>query len=113
MGVPDNILLKPDRLSESEWEIMRKHPLYAYQLLSSIVYLHPALDIPYGHHEKWDGRAVTRKAFPVQIFPWQHGFLLLWIVFDALTSDRVYRSAMSHEYTINYIQEQSGKHFDP
>ncbi len=55
MGIPDAILLKPGKLTEAEWEVMRRHPVFAYELLSSIAYLRPALDIPHYHHEKWDG----------------------------------------------------------
>ncbi len=60
MGIPDQILLKPGKLTEQEWEIMKKHPVYAYQMLSRIEYLRPALDIPYCHHEKWDGSGYPR-----------------------------------------------------
>ena len=112
MGVPDNILMKPDRLSEGEWEIMRKHPVYALKLLSPIDYLHPALDIPYGHHEKWDGSGYPQGLSGKEI-PLAARIFAVVDVFDALTSDRVYRSALSREYAISYIQEQSGKHFDP
>ncbi|HKY53150.1 MAG TPA: HD domain-containing phosphohydrolase, partial [Anaerolineales bacterium] len=60
MGVPDHILLKADELTSEEWEKMRKHPEFAYEMLSSIRYLQPALDIPYCHHEKWDGTGYPR-----------------------------------------------------
>ena len=60
MGVPDSILLKPGELTAEEWEIMRQHPKLAYDMLSPITYLRPALDIPYCHHEKWDGTGYPR-----------------------------------------------------
>ncbi len=112
MGVPDSILLKPGPLSEHEWEIMRQHPAYAFQMLSPINYLRRALDIPYCHHERWDGsgypRGLTGESIPL--------FARLFAVvdvFDALTSDRPYRSAWSREKVRQYIQQQAGRHFDP
>ena len=60
MGIPDAILLKPGPLNETEWEIMRRHPPYAYEMLSSVAYLRPALEIPYAHHERWDGSGYPR-----------------------------------------------------
>ncbi|MFL7867617.1 MAG: GAF domain-containing protein, partial [Anaerolineales bacterium] len=61
MGVPDRILLKPDTLTDEEWKIMQKHPIFAYEMLSPISFLRPALDIPYCHHERWDGTGYPRK----------------------------------------------------
>lgn len=60
MGVPDNILLKPDKLTDDEWKIMRQHPQLAFEMLASITFLRPALDIPNCHHEKWDGTDYPR-----------------------------------------------------
>ncbi|MFZ5888984.1 MAG: HD-GYP domain-containing protein [Chloroflexota bacterium] len=112
MGVPDEILLKPGKLTEEEWGIMRQHPQYAYDLLSPIAYLHPALDIPYCHHEKWDGSGYPRGLKSEEI-PLSARIFAVVDVWDALTSDRPYRKAWSKEKALEYLQEQSGKHFDP
>ncbi len=112
MGIPDHILLKPEPLSEEEWEVMRRHPEYAYQLLSTISFLHPALDIPYCHHEKWDGTGYPQGLRGKEI-PLAARIFTIADVWDALTSDRPYRDAWSEEKALGYIQEQSGKHFDP
>lgn len=112
MGIPDNILLKPGPLSPEEWEIMKKHPLYAYQMLSRIEYLRPALDIPYAHHEKWDGNGYPRGLKGEEI-PLSARIFAVVDVFDALTSDRPYRKAWTKDKAIAYIHQESGKHFDP
>jgi len=112
MGVPDNILLKPGSLTEDEWVIMRKHPLYAYEMLSPIAYLRPAMDIPYGHHEKWDGSGYPRGLKGEQI-PLAARIFAVIDVFDALTSDRPYREAWSRQKTLKHIKSGSGSHFDP
>lgn len=112
MGVPDNILLKPGSLTEDEWVVMRKHPQYAFDMLSTIKYLKNALDIPYCHHEKWDGSGYPRGLIRYQI-PLAARIFAIADVYDALTSDRPYRKAWSKEKTIEYILDQSGKHFDP
>ena len=112
MGVPDNILLKPDKLTDEEWEIMRKHPVFAYEMLSPIAYLQPALDIPHCHHEKWDGTGYPRGLKGEEI-PLVARIFTIVDVWDALTSDRPYRPAWTKERALNYVKEQSGKHFDP
>ena len=112
MGIPDSILLKPGKLTDEEWEIMRKHPVYAFEMLSSIDYLRPALDIPYCHHEKWDGSGYPRGLRGKQI-PLSARIFAVVDVHDALTSDRPYRKAWTKEKTLEHIEEQSGKHFDP
>ena len=112
MGVPDSILHKPGPLSEIEQEIMRQHPIYAYQMLSPIIYLKPALDIPYCHHERWDGSGYPRGLKGEDI-PLSARLFAVVDVFDALTSDRPYRKAWTHETVYRYIEGQSGKHFDP
>ncbi|MFZ5808225.1 MAG: HD domain-containing phosphohydrolase [Chloroflexota bacterium] len=112
LGVPDEILLKPDSLTEAEWEIMRCHPQLAYEMLSPIDYLRPALDIPYCHHEKWDGSGYPRGLRGDQI-PFPARLFAVVDVYDALTSDRPYRKAWSKESAIDYIRDQAGKHFDP
>ncbi|MDL1941429.1 GAF domain-containing protein [Chloroflexi bacterium CFX2] len=112
MGVPDNILLKPDKLTEAEWEIMRRHPQYAYEMLASIPYLRPALDIPYSHHEKWDGTGYPRGLSGTEI-PLAARLFAVVDVWDAITSDRPYRKKWTRQQALKYIREQSGKHFDP
>jgi HD-GYP domain-containing protein (c-di-GMP phosphodiesterase class II) len=112
MGVPDNILLKADSLTEEEWEKMRQHPVWAYEMLSSIRYLQPALDIPYCHHEKWDGSGYPRGLKGTEI-PIAARIFAVADVWDAITSDRPYRKGWSHEEALKYIEGQSGKYFDP
>jgi len=112
MGIPDDILLKPGALTEEEWVIMRKHPEYAFKMLSSISYLKRALDIPYCHHEKWDGTGYPRGLMSDDI-PLEARIFAVVDVWDALNSDRPYRKAWSQERIFGYIREQSGSHFDP
>ncbi|MGB9789219.1 MAG: HD domain-containing phosphohydrolase [Thermotoga caldifontis] len=112
MAIPDRILLKPDKLTKEEWNIMKMHPVYAYQMLSRINYLRPALDIPYSHHERWDGTGYPRGLKEEEI-PLSARIFAVVDVYDALTSDRPYRKAWSREKAIEYIKDQSGKQFDP
>jgi HD-GYP domain-containing protein (c-di-GMP phosphodiesterase class II) len=112
LGVPDEILRKAGPLTDEEWVIMRKHPQLAHDLLSSITYLQPALNIPYCHHEKWDGSGYPRGLKENQI-PLSARIFAVVDVWDALTSDRPYRAAWSEEKTLAYIQEQAGTRFDP
>ncbi|MDZ4132792.1 MAG: GAF domain-containing protein, partial [Dethiobacteria bacterium] len=112
MGIPDAILLKPGPLTEDEWVVMRKHPVYAYEMLAPIDYLHPALDIPYCHHEKFDGTGYPR-GLKGKVIPLAARIFAVTDVYDALTSDRPYRKAWSKEKTLSHIREGSGKHFDP
>jgi len=112
MGIPDEILRKPASLDEQEWVIMRQHPLYAYDMLSPISYLRPALDIPYCHHEKWDGSGYPRGLAGEQI-PLAARLFAVVDVYDALISDRPYREAWSRKRALEYIQQQAGQHFDP
>jgi HD-GYP domain-containing protein (c-di-GMP phosphodiesterase class II) len=111
MAVPDNILFKPGPLTPEEWEVMRRHPGYAYDLLSPIAYLHPALDIPYCHHEKWDGTGYPRGLRGEQI-PLSARIFAVADVWDALRSDRPYRPAWPDDRARAYIVEQAGKHFE-
>jgi response regulator RpfG family c-di-GMP phosphodiesterase len=112
LGVPDNVLLKPGTLTDEEWEIMRMHPQFARDWLTQIDYLRKALEIPYCHHEKWDGsgypRGLKGEAIPLasRIFAYAD-------VWDALTSDRPYRPAWPPEQALEYIRQNSGIHFDP
>jgi HD-GYP domain-containing protein (c-di-GMP phosphodiesterase class II) len=112
MGIPDSILLKTDKLNESEWTVMRRHPLVAYDILSSISYLKNALDIPHYHHERWDGTGYPRGLKGDQI-PLAARIFAVVDVWDALTSDRPFRRAWTRERALQYIREESGKHFDP
>lgn len=112
MGIPDRILLKEDRLTDEEWIIMRKHPVYAYDLLSRIAYLRQAIDIPYCHHEKWDGTGYPRGLRGEQI-PLTARIFAVVDVWDALCSDRPYRKAWPKKEIVEYIRSIAGFHFDP
>jgi HD-GYP domain-containing protein (c-di-GMP phosphodiesterase class II) len=112
MGIPDSILLKPGPLTPSEWEIMRQHPVHAYEMLKAIDYLEPALEIPYCHHEKWDGNGYPRGLIGKNI-PMSARIFAVADVWDALTSDRPYRFAWPEHQALEYIQMESGRHFDP
>ena len=112
LGIPDAILFKRDKLSPEEWEIMQKHPEYAYEMLSSIHYLKPALPIPYLHHEKWDGSGYPLGLRGEQI-PLEARIFAVVDVWDALLSDRPYRKAWTVERALEYIQTLAGSHFDP
>ena len=112
MGVPDDILHKPDKLTEDEWKLMRLHPQLAYDMLSPINYLRPALDIPYCHHEKWDGTGYPRGLKGEEI-PLAARLFAVVDVWDALRSDRPYRGGWPEEKVQAHIRGQAGKHFDP
>ncbi len=112
LGIPDAILLKPGKLTSDEWEVMRRHPVHAYEWLSDIPYLESALDIPYCHHEKWDGTGYPRGLKGTEI-PLAARLFAVVDVWDALTSDRPYRQGMSASEAREYILAQSGVHFDP
>lgn len=112
MGVPDAILRKPGLLTMEERKIMEQHPIYAFNLLKSIDYLQPALDIPHLHHEKWDGTGYPYGLKGEQI-PLSARLFAIVDVYDALSSDRPYRKAWDKETVFNFIKEQKGKHFDP
>jgi PAS domain S-box-containing protein len=112
MGIPDSILLKPGRLTEDEWVVMRLHPLYAYQLLSGIPYLQPALSIPYCHHEAWDGSGYPQGLFGEEI-PLAARIFAVVDVWDALGNNRIYRPAWPRSEIIRYLRAQAGKSFDP
>jgi len=112
MAIPDSILRKKGPLSEEEWSVMHKHPEFAYKFLVNIDFLIPALDIPYCHHERWDGSGYPRGLKGMDI-PLAARIFTIVDVYDAMTSNRPYRKALSHEDALQYIQEQSGKFFDP
>ena len=112
LGVPDYILFKAGQLSDEEMAAMQKHPQYAYDMLSPIAFLRPATDIPYCHHEKWDGSGYPR-GLKGEVIPLSARIFAVIDVWDALCSDRPYRPAWSKEKARAYIKAQSGKHFDP
>ncbi len=110
--VPDSILFKPGALDEEEWKVMHKHPETAFYLLRKIDYLLKAIDIPYCHHEKWDGTGYPRKLKGKEI-PLAARFFSIIDVWDALLSDRSYRNAWTPEKAREFIHQSSGSHFDP
>ncbi|HSB00927.1 MAG TPA: HD domain-containing phosphohydrolase, partial [Anaerolineales bacterium] len=112
MGIPDIILHKPDELNEQEQQIMRRHPQLAYDMLEPIAYLRDSLNIPYCHHEKWDGTGYPRGLSGTQI-PLEARLFAVVDVWDAVTSNRPYRQGWSRKKALEYIREESGKHFDP
>jgi len=112
MGIPDGILLKPGPLTSEEWDEMKKHPFYAYEMLDPIAYLRPALDIPIGHHEKWDGSGYP-KGLKGEKIPLAARIFSVIDVWDALCSDRPYRKGSGYIEVINYIKEHSDVSFDP
>jgi putative nucleotidyltransferase with HDIG domain len=112
MAIPDGILLKPGDLTTEERILIQKHPDYAYEMLSPIKFLLPALDIPYCHHEKWDGSGYPRKLKGEEI-PFAARIFSVVDVWDALVSDRPYRKGLEPEGVKKSIREGSGTHFDP
>jgi len=112
IGISDSILKKPGKLTADEWIEMQKHPQFAYEMLSPIEYLRSALDIPYYHHEKWDGSGYP-KGLKGEAIPETARIFAIVDVWDAMTSDRVYRKAMSEEEVVQYILDSRGTHFDP
>ncbi len=112
MGIPDHILHKPEPLTDEEQQIMRQHPQLAYDMLEPIAYLRDSLDIPYRHHEKWDGTGYPYGLSGTQI-PLEARLFTIVDVWDALTTDRPYRKSWPRQKALDYIREESGKHFDP
>ena len=112
MGIPDRILLKPGKLTEAEQEIMKRHPVYAYEMLEPIEKLRPALDIPHCHHEKWDGSGYP-DGLQGRDIPLAARIFAIVDVWDALCSDRPYREAWPAEKVRAYLREEADKHFDP
>ncbi|MCP4295285.1 MAG: HD-GYP domain-containing protein [Proteobacteria bacterium] len=112
LGIPDQILHKPGKLTKKEWDVMRLHPEYGRNMIEQIPYLASSLKIPYAHHEKWDGTGYPlglqekKIPFPARLFS-------IVDVWDALTSDRVYRKKWTIEKASEYLESESGKHFDP
>lgn len=112
IAIPDRILLKPGPLTEEEWAVMKLHPVYAYEWLSGIPFLKKALEVPYAHHERWDGSGYPRGLKGLEI-PLSARIFAVADVYDALTSDRPYRKAWPKEKALAYIREEAGKQFDP
>lgn len=112
MGVPDSILLKPGKLEPDEWEVMQQHTTYAFELLQPIPFLRSALDIPYAHHERWDGTGYPR-GLAGEMIPLAARIFSVVDVYDALSSDRPYRAAWPAEKIHEYMREQAGSQFDP
>jgi HD-GYP domain-containing protein (c-di-GMP phosphodiesterase class II) len=112
MGIPDSILMGKGQLTPEERELMRQHPVYARDMLWPIKFLQPAVDIPYCHHEKWDGTGYPRGLKGMEI-PFAARLFMIVDVWDALISDRSYRKALPAEEVRTHLQSESGKHFDP
>jgi PAS domain S-box-containing protein len=112
IGIPDSILSKAGPLTDDEWEVMRRHPKYAYDILSPIPYLAPALDIPYYHHECWDGGGYPEGLAGEKI-PLAARIFSIVDVWDGLRSNRPYRDGLPRDEVMQYIQEKSGIQFDP
>jgi putative nucleotidyltransferase with HDIG domain len=112
MGVPDQILLKPGKLTDEEWVIMRKHCEYAFDLLWPIEYLRPAVDIPFSHHERWDGKGYPRGLRGTEI-PLSARIFSIIDVWDALRSDRPYKKAFGYAESVAIIRSAAGTQFDP
>ncbi len=112
IAIPDSILLKPAGLTEQERELIRQHPIYACNMISPIEFLQPAIDIPYCHHERWDGTGYPRNLKSEEI-PFAARIFAIVDVWDALTSNRPYRKALPVDEVKQRIQDDSGRHFDP
>jgi response regulator RpfG family c-di-GMP phosphodiesterase len=112
IGVPDTILLKTGALTNEERDVMRQHPRIGYDFLFPIEYLKHSMDIPYCHHEHWDGSGYPRGLAGEEI-PLSARIFSVVDNFDAIVSDRPYRPAHTQEYAMQFIEEQSGKVFDP
>ena len=112
MGIPDSVLLKPGPLTDDEWKVMRMHPVYAYEILSQIDYLKAAVNIPWCHHEKWDGTGYPRglKGEDIPLAARMFSIVDVW---DALRSDRPYRKGWSEEKVFDHLQSLAGTHFEP
>lgn len=112
IAIPDSILLKKGKLTADEIKQMQQHPIFAKQFMEQIEYLKPALEIPYSHHEKWDGSGYPLGLKGVRI-PFSARIFAIVDVWDAITSDRPYREAMGFKEAMAYIESESNQHFDP
>ncbi len=112
VAIPDEILFKAGPLTGEEWEVMRRHPAIAVDLLAPISHLNPALEIPRCHHEKWDGTGYPDRLHGEEI-PLAARLFALADVYNALITDRPYRQAWTRQAAVEYIQGEAGRHFDP
>lgn len=113
LNVPKTILLKPGLLSEEEWRAVRLHPVYACKMLEKVILQHPTMiDIPYSHHEKWDGSGYP-QGLKAQEIPLAARLFAVADVWDSLTTDRPYRASWTWKEAAEYIDDQAGRHFDP
>jgi response regulator RpfG family c-di-GMP phosphodiesterase len=112
MGIPDMVLLKQDVLSKEEFEIMKMHPVYAKRMLKGIPFLQNAIEIPYAHHERWDGSGYPEGLKGKEI-PLLARMFAIVDVYDALTSDRPYRTSWEKSRVIAYLLDERGHLFDP
>ena len=112
MGVPDSILHKPGALTSDEWRVMQSHTILAKNLLSRVSFLQDAVDVPYSHHEKWDGTGYPQGLKREEI-PLAARIFAVVDVYDALSSDRPYREAWDENRILKHIRDESGRHFDP
>ncbi|HZS93499.1 MAG TPA: HD-GYP domain-containing protein [Chloroflexota bacterium] len=112
IGVRDAILRKPGRLSEDEWAEMRQHPEIGYRMLANVPFLANAMEIVGYHHERWDGTGYPAGLKGKEI-PLVARLFAIVDVYDALTSDRPYRAAMTREVALALMQRDAGTHFDP
>ncbi|MGD0806575.1 MAG: HD domain-containing phosphohydrolase [Anaerolineales bacterium] len=112
MAIPDSILLKPGPLLQEELSVMRQHPTFAFEWLSSIAFLRPTLDIPYCHHERWDGNGYPRRLKGEQI-PLPARIFAVVDIWDALRSNRPYREAWPDARVKDYLTSLDGEYFDP
>ncbi|MGE3074439.1 MAG: HD domain-containing phosphohydrolase [Dehalococcoidia bacterium] len=112
MGVPDSILLKPGPLTDDEWVVMRMHPTFAYEMLQSIEFLRPALEVPLCHHERWDGGGYPR-GLAGEMIPLAARLFAVVDVWDALSSPRPYKPAWDQDRVFHHVRSLRGSHFDP
>jgi HD-GYP domain-containing protein (c-di-GMP phosphodiesterase class II) len=112
MGIPDSILLKKGQLTNEEWAVIREHPNYARKMLKDIEFLRPAIDIPYCHHEKWDGSGYPRR-LAGEAIPLAARIFAVADVFDALSSKRPYKEPMGFASVMAILDQDTGSHFDP
>jgi HD-GYP domain-containing protein (c-di-GMP phosphodiesterase class II) len=112
MAIPDIILHKPGSLNDEEWQVIKRHPDYAYEMLRDIDFLEPALEIPLYHHEQWDGNGYPNGLSGEEI-PLAARIFAIVDNWDALHSNRPYRTAWKQDDVISYISEESGRKFDP
>jgi putative two-component system response regulator len=112
IGVSDNILLKPAKLDEAEWEIMRQHPAVGYEILAGIRYFAGAADLVLSHHERYDGAGYP-NGLRGEAIPISARIFALVDTLDAMTSDRPYRKALSFQAVLDEVVRCSGRQFDP